>query len=49
MQTKTEKTFFDFEIIAFELVPLDIRFYLERILVIWYQYDNKFSQDFEYH
>ena len=39
-----EKLFFDFEIIAFELVPLDTRFYWERILVIWCQYVNKQSQ-----
>ena len=33
MQKKIEKIFFDFEIIAFELVVLDTRFYWERILV----------------
>ena len=27
MQKKIQKIFFDFEIIAFELVPLDTRFY----------------------
>ena len=34
MQKKTQKIFFDFEIIAFELVGLNIRFYWERIFVI---------------
>ena len=46
MQKKIQKIFFDFEIIAFELVPLDTRFYWERILVIGCQYVNKQSQDF---
>ena len=32
MQQKTQKIFFDFEIIAFELVVLDTRFYWERTL-----------------
>ena len=32
MQEKIEKIFFDFEIIAFELFPLDTRFYRGRIL-----------------
>ena len=27
MQKKNQKIFFDFEIIAFDLVPLDARFY----------------------
>ena len=50
MQKKEiEKLFFDFEIIAFELVPLDTRFYWERILVIWCQYVNRQSQDFRYY
>ena len=40
MQKQTEKIFSDFEIIAFELVPLEIRFYWERILVIGCQYVN---------
>ena len=48
MQQKGEKKFFDFEIIAFELVALDTRFYWERILVIGCQYVNKQSQDFRY-
>ena len=38
---KIEKVIFDFEIIAFELVPLDTRIYLERIPVIGCQYVNK--------
>ena len=49
MQKKIQKIFFDFEIIAFELVPLDTRFYWERILVIGCQYVNKQSQDFRYY
>ena len=49
MQTNIEKIYFDFEKIAFQLVPLDTRFYLERILVIGYQYDHKYSQDFRYY
>ena len=49
MQTNIEKIYFDFEKTAFQLVPLDTRFYLERILVIGYQYDNKYSQDFRYY
>ena len=46
MQKKIEQIFFDFEIIAFELVALNNRFYSERILVIGCQYVNKQSQDF---
>ena len=34
MEQKLQKIFFDFEIIAFELVALDTRFYWEGILVI---------------
>ena len=45
---KIHKLFFDFEIIAFELVALKTRFYLERILFIGCQYVNKQSQDFRY-
>ena len=48
MQKKIEKIFFDFEIIASELVALDTRFYWERILIIGCQYANKHSQDFRY-
>ena len=48
-QKKFEKVFFDFEIIAFELGPLDTRFYCERILVIGCKYVNKQSQDFKYY
>ena len=47
MQKKIQKIFFDFEIIAFELVALNNRFDWERILVIGCQYVNKQSQDFE--
>ena len=41
MQKKIQQIFFDFEIIAFELVLLDTRFYSGRILVIGFQYVNK--------
>ena len=41
---KIEKIFFGFDIIAFELVALNTRFYWERILVIGCQYVNKQSQ-----
>ena len=34
MQEKIQTTFFDFEIIAYELVALDTRFYWERTFVI---------------
>ena len=41
MQLKIEQIFFDFEIIAFELVALDTCFYWEWILVIKCQNVNK--------
>ena len=46
MQNKLQKMFFGFEIIAFELVALNNRFYWENILVIGIQYANKESEDF---
>ena len=46
MQQKTDKTFVDFEINAFELVSLDSCFYWETILVIGCQYVNKESRNF---
>ena len=46
---KDEKILFDFQITAFELVPLHTRFYWKRILVIGCQYLNKQSQDFRYY
>ena len=49
MQEKIQKKFFDLEIIAFESVALNTRFYWERILVIGCQYVNKESQDFRYY
>ena len=49
MQKKFLKIFFDFEMIAFELVALNTRFYWERILVIGCQYVNKQSEDFKYY
>ena len=45
---KIEQVILGSEIIAFELVPLDTRIYLERILVIGCQYVNKQSQNFRY-
>ena len=49
MQKKVEKMFFSFEIIEFELVALDTRFYWERILVVGCEYIKKQSQDFWYY
>ena len=46
MQQKIQKVFFHFEIIAFELVALNTRFYWETIPFIGWQYINKHSQDF---
>ena len=43
MQQKIQKVFFHFEIIAFELVALNIRFYWERILSLGCQYVTKQS------
>ena len=43
MQKKTEKIFFDLEIIASEFVALNTRFYWERILVIQCQYVSRFQ------
>ena len=48
MEKKIEKKFFGSEIIAFELVALNTRFYWESILIIGCQYANKESQDFRY-
>ena len=49
MQKKIKKIFLDLEIIAFELVALNTRFYWERMPFIGYQYVNKQSQDFRYY
>ena len=49
MQQKIQQIIFDFEIIAFESVTLDTRFYWERILIIGCQYVNKQSQDYRYY
>ena len=46
---KIKKIFFDLEIIAFELVPLNTRFYRERILLMGSQSVHKESQDFQYY
>ena len=48
MQKKIGKRFFGFEMIAFEMVVLNTRFYWEKILVIGCQYISKQSQDFRY-
>ena len=48
MQKEIQKIFFDFEIIAFELVALNTRFYWENIVVIGCHYGNKECQDFIY-
>ena len=45
MKQKIHKIFSDFDIIAFELVALNTRFYWENILVIGCHYANKESQD----
>ena len=49
MQKKFQKIFFDLEIISFEFVGLNTRFYLDRMFVIRCQYVNKQSQDFRYY
>ena len=49
MKKKIQKIFFDFSIIAFELVLLNTSFYWESTLVIGFQYVNKQSQDFRYY
>ena len=49
MGKKIEIFFYHLEIIAFELVALNTRFYSERILVIGGQYVKKQSQDFRYY
>ena len=48
MKKQIHKFFFHLEIIAFQLVALNTRFYWERILVIGCQYVNKQSQSFKY-
>ena len=48
MQKQIQKIFFDFEVIAFELVLLNTRLYLERTLVIGCEYINKMSRDYRY-
>ena len=49
MRKKIQKMFFDFQIIAYQLVPLDTPFYWEGIFVIGYQYVNKQSQELRYY
>ena len=44
-----QKIFFDFLIIVFELVALNTRFYLQKILFIGCEYLKKQSQDFSYY
>ena len=48
-QRKIEQTFLDLEIISFEKVVLNIRFYWERILFIGCHYVNKQSHGFRYY
>ena len=48
MEKNIEKIFFGLEIIAFELVTLNTRFYLENILVIRCEYANIESENFRY-
>ena len=49
MQEKLYKILFDFEIIAFELVALNLRFYWETIPFIECQYVKKMPQDFRHY
>ena len=49
MQKKIQKVFFDSEIIAFELIAWNTRFYWENIHFIGCEYVNKMSQDFRYY
>ena len=49
MQKKIKEIFFDFEIIAFELVSLNTRFYWQTIYFIGFQIVNKQSTDFRYY
>ena len=46
---KIQKIFFNFLIIAFELVALNTSFYWERILFIWWQYVKKHFEEFRYY
>ena len=46
---KIHKIVFDLAIIAFELVALNTRFYLERIFAIVGQFVNKQFQDLKYY
>ena len=48
MQKQIQKIFFDFEVIAFELVLLNTRLYWEGTLVIVCEYINKMSRDYRY-
>ena len=49
IQKQIEEIFFDFEVIAFQLVSVNPRFYWERILVIGCDYVNKQSQNYTYY
>ena len=49
MQKKIWKTFLELEIIAFEFVALNTRFYCQRILLIGTQYLSKQCQDLKYY
>ena len=48
MQKKNKAIVIDLGIIAFELVPLNTRFYWERIHLAKCQFVNKQSQDLRY-
>ena len=48
MEEGSEKNIIDFEIIAFQFVVFNTRFYWENILVIGCHYGKKESQDFRY-
>ena len=46
MRKKIEQLFNDLQVIAFEIVVLNTRFYWERILFIGWQYVKKQAQGF---
>ena len=49
MHQKSKKRFFNFEIIAFQLLALNTRFYWGEIHAVGSQFVNKQSQDFIYY
>ena len=48
-QQKMEQKFSNLEVIGFELIALNTRFYWERIIFISCQYVSKQSEDFRYY